>query len=174
MSYLYHVVPDNFKGDYILPLSNLKKEYASQYRRVIKKYKGREWQCTEKVFYLNCLWEDCINLMAVDPEKIKLLLKKAGSKRNMKNYKFFKIPIEKLNKNKLIMFIYPKTSEENYTKKLYKKLNKQRIKESTKIPKGLFNYYKKCYGEGKIPLTFHLINHVLYKGKIPIKDLEIV
>ena len=42
------------------------------------------------------------------------------------------------------------------------------------VPQETIEYYKQKKAEGLRPLLFHLVPHILYKGSIDTKGLEIV
>ena len=62
MNYLYHKVPEDIKGNFLMPLNSLKKKYPSIYNKKVKKYEGRETLFNLKFPILNCLWNDQIIL----------------------------------------------------------------------------------------------------------------
>ena len=70
MNYLYHRVPKNLQGQYLMPLTQLKKNHPEIYQEHLKKYEGRESLLKFKIPKLNCLWNDVIHLTAVQPKKL--------------------------------------------------------------------------------------------------------
>jgi len=57
--YVYHINKD-FAGKYLLPLSDLEKEYPKIYKQEVSKYKGREGLPKTKIDILECQWQDCV------------------------------------------------------------------------------------------------------------------
>ena len=64
MEYVYHMVPEELKGEYLIPLNELKRVYPNLYREYIQKYKDhtqRENLLTRKIPKLECLWNDVVH-----------------------------------------------------------------------------------------------------------------
>jgi|TARA_Y100000034_G_scaffold55831_1_gene68378 hypothetical protein len=171
MNYLYHKVPEDMKGNFLMPLNSLKKKYPSIYNEKVKKYEGRETLLNLKFPILNCLWNDVIHLTAVNPEKLKKALIKAGSPKRKKS-KWFKIDPRILNKSITIVNLYKIRNlfnEKNYIFFQIRDLDKyNKIGSKTKA------YFREEFSMGRKPMVFHFIPHILYKGKINIKDCEVI
>ena len=64
MQYVYHMVPEELKGEYLIPLNELKSVYPNLYGEYIQKYKDhphREKLLTRKIPKLECLWNDVVH-----------------------------------------------------------------------------------------------------------------
>ena len=64
MEYVYHMVPEELKGEYLIPLNELKRAYPNLYDEYIQKYKDhtqREQLLTRKIPKLECLWNDVVH-----------------------------------------------------------------------------------------------------------------
>ena len=169
MNYLYHDVPENMKGNFLIPLNSMKKKNPSLYKDEVKKYKGRESLLKIKVPLLDCLWNDVVHLTAVHPRDLKKALVNSGMPKNI-TMKWFKINLKSLEQDKTIVYLYKYEDES----KDYKKFNHSDLKKYGRIPANTKKYFKKCYNEGYIPLIFHLVPHILYKGEINIKNCDII
>jgi hypothetical protein len=70
----YHILKDNFTGDIIYPLNQLKDIYPDHYTREIKKYEGREKLMDVRNPILNCLWNDVVQFTCLDCLRLVLRL----------------------------------------------------------------------------------------------------
>ena len=172
MNYLYHKVPENMKGKYLMPLNKLRKVYPKVYKEELKKYEGRGHLLKKRVWPWNCLWNDVIHLTAVHPRKLKIALLKSGAK-SVKSKKWFRINVKNLKKSKTIVWTYPK-GEGNKRNWGFVKYNIKDLKKYNKIGKDTLDYYKEKFSEGKKPLMFAWVPHILYKGKINISKCKII
>lgn len=169
MAYLYHIVPSKMKGNKLYPLNKLKNKFPEIYKKEIKKYEWRKGILKRKIPVLNCLWNDVIHLTPVNPLKIKKELEKAGFK--MKSFKFYKFNASDFDSENTIIFLYKHElmALDNFEKYDYKK-----ITNLNKVPKKTIDYYKKSIEEGKKPLFFYYVPHILFKGNLKIDNKEII
>ena len=160
MKYLYHRVPNHIVGKELVPLNKLKEISQKAYEREIKKYIGREILLKKKIPKLNCLWNDVIHITAIHPSKIKRALKDAGFKE-FASSKWFKINPKLLDPKINLPKYYVPFRTKDLDK--YNHYNKNSIK-----------YFKDKFKAGEKPLLFYFAPHILYKGKLKIKDLELI
>ncbi len=81
MEYVYHMVPEELKGEYLIPLNELKRVYPNLYREYIQKYKDhtqRENLLTRKIPKLECLWNDVVHFLPLHPYEIYKVLLEIG------------------------------------------------------------------------------------------------
>lgn len=173
MEYLYHMMPDNMKGNFLMPLNTLKKEHPSLYKEEVKKYEGRKFLLKVKIPYLNCLWNDVIHMTSINPKDHKKALVEAGMRKNIKT-KWFRINPKDLDKDSTIVWLYPEKKGRKLDKKEYVKFNHSRLKKYSKVPVKTKKYFKETLDKWQRPFWFHLIPHILYKGKINIKNCKII
>ena len=172
MNYLYHIKPKNMKGNSLIPLNMLKKIHPEIYKNEIRKYEGRKSITKRIIPKLNCYWNDVIHLTAVHPRKLKSALKKAGSKKG--KMEWIKINPSNLDSSKIIIYLDKYTNSKNINKKDIIKFSPNVLGKYNKIPTATLKYYKKSVKELKKPLLFYKVPHILYKGKLNIKNLEIL
>lgn len=171
MQYLYHRVSKNMIGTVLYPLNKLKYIYPEIYDQEIKKYEGREKLLVAKVPPLDCFWNDVLHLTAVTPEQLRFNLAKAGIDNTPT--KFFKIPVSMIEGQNSIAFIYRRDIGLIPDFKQYEVFNPDRMDVYREVPNETIEYYKQKKSEGVKPLLYHLVPHILYKGDIDIKNLEI-
>ncbi len=172
MNYLFHRVPENIKGKILYPLNRLKNIYPQAYKKHVKKYKNREYLLNEKIPYLNCLWNDVLHLTAVDPIKLKETLEELGFKPPKR--KWYKINPKLLTKKDSIVFLFEKASKLQPTKEEYKSFKISKLNQYGQIGEKTMRYYKYCLRNNQRPLLFHYVPHILYRGIIPTKNLEVI
>ena len=167
------MIPDDMKGDNLMPLNTLKKEYPKLYKEEVKKYEGRKFLLKIKIPHLDCLWNDVLHITAVNPRELRKALVQAGMHKNIKA-KWFKINPKDLDKDSTIVWKYPDKKDGKFYKKEYTKFNPSNLKRYSKVPLKTKKYFKKSFDKWQRPLWFHLIPHILYKGKINIKNCKVI
>lgn len=172
MEYLYHRVPKNMSGTVLYPLNVLKETHPEIYNDQVKKYEGREKLLTTEVPPLNCLWNDVLHFTAVSPQELKNNLAKADI--HIDPISWFKIPISMIEGEKSIAFTYRRDQDLVPNFKEYEPFDPKRIEIYRVVPEETIEYYKQKKDDGNRPLLFHLVPHVLFKGNIDTKGLEIV
>ena len=173
MNYIYHQVPRELTGRKLLPLTQLKEKNKSAYEAAVKKYQGREQQMHQKIPVLNCLWKEVLHLTAVQPHKIDELLKECGLSKGLINRDWFKIDPRLLRHEKTTVWLYPKRynvlKSEDFVS-----FNIADIEKYNELNADTKSYYTAQIQEGKRPLLFHRVPHILYCGTLPLNKLEII
>jgi hypothetical protein len=168
------MVPENMKGSVLYPLSILKNNSVKAYKENLKRYSGRENVLEKLIPSLNCKWNDVIHLVAVHPAKITKALKEAGY--DVQKLNWYKIPAKILNPKNSTIYLYKYKKDLSQVTALdqFTNISIKRLSKYSKVPKKTIQYYKKEIKEGRRPLRFHFIPHVLYKGEIDISNCEII
>lgn len=174
MAYLYHAIPEDFKGKYLYPLNELKSKYPKSYNQQAKKYSYRKYLMKYRLPILNCLWNDVIHLSPVHPRKVKKALKETGN--TLGKIKYFKINPKILDPNKTIIWLYksPGNKKDYMDTKNFVIFNPKLISKLNDIPNKTIKYYKQCAKENKKPLRFLFVPHIFYKDKIDISKVDII
>jgi hypothetical protein len=170
--YLYHRVPGNMFGAVLYPLNALKESHPDIYAEHIKKYKGREKLLSAEIPPLHCLWNDVLHFTAVSPQELKNNLAKAGIE--LDPVAWYKVPVSMIKGEKSITFIYRRDTGLIPTFKEFEPFDPSKMSTYRKVPEETIEYYRQKHAEGVRPLLFHLVPHILYKGNIETKDLEII
>ncbi len=168
---LYHMVPEMMRGNLLLPLNDLKFKFPDVYMEQIKKYAGRERILNRRVPILDCLWNDVLHTTAIEPSIVKDVLIKVGL--IPPNKQWFKIPISRLDQNLLVTYWYRNWSAGDDQAE-YERFDASHMNSYRIIPDATIEYYKSMKSEGKRPLLFHLVPHILYKGSISTDGLEVI
>lgn len=164
--YLYHWVPDNFQGDTLIPLNDLKDIYPEVYADAVKKYVGREDILEHRLPILGCLWNDVIHLTAVPPSRVKEAMFEAGRTKPFE-VEYFEIDPHLLDREKTIVYLYKgDTVEEKLKPENYTTFDPDSLEQYSRIPEATKAYYRDVYSRGINPLHYHRVPHILYKGTI--------
>lgn len=172
MTYLYHRASKNLKGNTLYPLNNLKEIYPEIYEQEIKKYTGREFVTQYRIPILNCLWNDVLHFSAVHPEEIKQAIIDAGGDKNV-TINSFEVDPDLITPGNAIVYLYTQTKVNfNPDENSFVKFLPEETKKYSIMPEATKNYYKEMISEGKRPLLYHRIPHILYKGTLNVNDLN--
>ncbi len=172
MNYLYHWVPKNMQGEVLYPLNKLKEIYPDVYKEHVLKYEGREKVMDQRIPSLNCLWNDVLHFSAVHPSLIKQALVQAGRTEPF-DIEYFEIDPHLLDPNNTIVYLYKhqnilnKFDDDNFT--IYDPDN---IAQYSEVPQLTKDYYTEMIREGKKPLHYHMVPHILYKGPLNVNGAK--
>jgi hypothetical protein len=172
MDYLYHRVPKNMVGTTLYPLNVLKETHPEIYNEHVKKYEGRERLLTTEVPPLHCLWNDVLHFTAIAPSTLKANLAKADIE--LPSVAWFKVPVSLIQGENSVAFTYRRDEDLIPKFKEYEPFDPARMEIYRSVPEETIEYYKQKKAEGVRPLLFHLVPHILYKGSIGTKELEVV
>jgi hypothetical protein len=162
------------EGNVLYPLNVLKDKNPKLFESHAAKYKGREHVMNWKISRLDCLWNDVIHLTAVHPKILKEALMATGMKRDLE-MACYQIDPRQLDPEKMIVFLYDSRPESGSPLPTdYVEFNLADMEKYSIIPEFTKAYYKKVQDEGRNPLAFFGVPHILYKGSIDVTNLPIV
>jgi hypothetical protein len=164
------VLPEKIHGAFLLPLNEQKKILPKLYKENIQKYSKRKSVMKTKIPLTNSTWSDVIHLTPIHPKKFKAALKKAGLKPK-DNVHWIKINPYKLDRGKAVLYKYTSNS---VSANQFLSLKPNQLNQYNKISNKVLTYYKECIQKDTRPLLFHLVPHILYKGRISIKNTQII
>lgn len=167
--YLYHFVPDNQYGKVIYPLNELKHKLPDVYRKQSAKYANLKEKDVKIPGF--GYWNDCVNLMPVNPILVKRELEEFGHTTNW-SWEFYLIDTSSLVQSNLIIMI--SDDGVDASKRTFIPFSKENFEKYCHIGEPTRYRYKIAKEMGEQPNTFAGIPHVLYKGSIDTSNLEIV
>lgn len=177
MNYLYHHVPRTMHGETLYPLNTLKSIYADVYEAEAAKYKGREHVPRQRIpLFGDCLWNDVLFLMAVNPQELFVERRKAGWP-DLPPQRYFKIDPHTLDQSQLGIFLFqPWADPMNYVPENFTTYTYADLSRYASIPSETKAYFKHEFETGAphIKLFYRYIPHILYHGDINIANVEIV
>lgn len=172
MNYVYHLVPKDMQGEVIYPLNKLKTIFPESYNKEIKKYKGREHLTREVIPFLNCLWNDVLHFSAVNPYDIKEAFAELGYPFKAE---FYKIEAVLLGAEKTIIYLFNTDDESGkLSENEFEKYYPEAIQKYSQFPSKTKKYYESELKNGRWPLLFYKIPHILFEGEINIKSVSII
>lgn len=172
MNYLYHRVRENMRGTVLYPLNRLKEVYPDIYSEAVKKYEGREFVMDYSIPTLNCKWNDALHLTAVHPKEVYDALRDAGFQPSKK--RFYKIDPNILDVENSTVYLYKYKRSTKIDNKNFVPFNPDQLSQYETLPEYTKEYFKKMKEEGKRPLIYHGVPHILYKGTLDISNCEII
>lgn len=169
MMYLYHHVPANQDGYIIYPLNQLKEKFPDIYSKQYAKYDN----ITEKDVEIPGFgyWNDCVNLMPVNPGLVKKELEKYGHDTSWE-WRFYKIDSESLKNSKLVIMIM--NDKDGVLEREFIEFSKEAFNEYCRIGDATRACFEKAKNNNEQPNTFARVPHVLYKDSINTRNLEVV
>jgi|AntRauTorcE11897_2_1112592.scaffolds.fasta_scaffold01979_4 hypothetical protein len=114
----------------------------------------------QKIPYLNCFWNDVLHFTTVHPRKIKAAL---GSSRT---FKAFSIDPHVLEPANTIVYLHQQNDIREKTRADFVEYNPNEVAQYKEIPEATKDYYKRMRNQGKRPLMFVRVPHILHKGSI--------
>lgn len=172
--FLYHRKRADMQGDVLYPLNTLKDIHPEISNEIVKKYDGREWLLKIKLPKLDCLWNDFIHMTAVHPSKLREALLEAGGE--LKDSMWFKIPVESLDPDKMIVYLQEENmmGKEMIDASEFSDFDINKMSDYEVIGEKTKEYFKRKIKSNGIPMLFHMVPHILYKGNIDTKGMEII
>ena len=175
-SYLYHRVPADLKGHILYPLNQLKSIYPSLYVTQAASYQGREAVMQARLPILDCLWNDVIHFSPVHPSKVQQALADAGFARKQRRY-YEVEPLEKgFNATNAVIFLHQRVNLEKFRLEEadFRVFNLAGLSSLGEIPEATEAYYREMFEQGKNPLTYLYVPHILYKGRLDIRGVKVI
>jgi hypothetical protein len=187
LHFAYHLKPDDFQGSEILPLSLLEKMHPELAKTAIQKYNGREKLINRVVYNPGnsphkfmgdqiLTWTDVSFCSMIDPNLVFKKLKELGFISKEIKTQAFKIPLE-LFPTKTIVWLGQKEMEkanairqDDYCS-LEDAYNQIDI---SVLPQKTIEYFESFEHQGKRPLFFVHMPHILCAEPIDISMCEII
>jgi hypothetical protein len=168
--YIYHRKSGDFVGDTIYPLNHL--PFPDIKTRELKKYQGRETLLEVNIPPLSCLWNDVIHCSPVHPNEVYSALHEAGFEPPEGSY--FAIPASLLPPTQTTIFLSSVQSQNRYAAENYLQFLTENLQLHQHLPEATKVYYATCKSEGRNPLLYVGVPHILYLGNILINDCEVI
>jgi len=174
--YLYHRVPADLRGHILYPLNQLKSVYPSLYLTKTAGYQGREAVMQARLPILGCLWNDVLHFSPIHPGKIQQALADAGFARKPRHY--YEIdPLEKgFNATNAVIFLHQRVNLEKFRLEEadFRAFDLAELSSLGEIPEATIAYYEAMFAQGKRPLTYLYVPHILYHGRLDIRGVKVI
>lgn len=159
-------------GDELIPLNQMENIFPDIYQDQVSKYKGREKILKRSIPKIDCLWNDVLHFSSISPQIIFSRLRdlEFGS---FANIKWFEIPIDTVKNLPVVIYYAPQVPRDNFllTVDDIRTFDANVWQEPRILTTETEQYFLNCKNEGKSPLAFQFVPHVLVKGRVSIKDL---
>jgi len=172
---LYHRVPLDITGDTLMPLNRLKNFNRALYESYSEKYSEREVLKSVNIPYLDCLWNDVIHLSPVHPSKIVSALIDVGF-NELRKIEWFEVCSERngfTNENTVI-YLYKTPFVPQANKSEFVPFEKNQFAQLEELNPEAIEQYRISKMQGKRPLLFHLVPHVLHKGELSLDAMDTI
>ncbi len=158
-------------GTKLVPLNQMHGSMPELRKKYLEKYKGREEILEFKIPLLDCLWNDVVQLLPLHPQKVFSLQKELGIIAELPPYRYYKIPIERLDPARAVVFFKSAPGEESTSVKW---LGDVDLGSLQSVPSATKDYYESLIGTDELPFNYQFIPHVVHKGVIDVSDIEII
>ena len=155
---VYHIVPPKVAGTTLYPLNELAKHHQEHYEKQMTKYRGREGLLQRKILPLDCLWNDVLHFTAIPPNSVRTALEVLGFPYPEKFYAVDPAAAG-FSKENSVIFIPPTDC---------RPFEISRLPMCQAYPSETLAYFQKMRDEGKRPLLYAHVPHILFKGTLDI------
>ena len=153
------------------PLNQLKQINQILYLEHVLKYQKRKHLMNEVIIPLNCLWNDVLFFSPINLSIIKKALESYGY--DVKRKSFFKIPADMLDPTNTT--IYTRGETFSLQASDFSVYDPETLDRYGKIPQRQFDYFSTVRATStRNPFSYAYCPHVLYKGTLCIKNIEII
>jgi hypothetical protein len=171
MSNIYHGVPEQMIGTLLRPLNAMQQSNPELYAKYVQKYKGREAIMQKRIPLLDCLWNDVIQFLPLDPNKIFEQQVKMGFITEVPPYKFFQIDYRVLDPDKSVVYFKTAPGEEHVSVQWLRDVDFASLQQ---VPQATVDYYQSLAGSGETPFNYQFVPHILYLGEVDVTTTPVV
>jgi hypothetical protein len=171
--FLYHQIPDDFRGQTIYSLNQLQSVYPDLYKEKISKYAWRPEIMEQPVYPLDCVWNDCIFMVAVPPWIIKQKLHEVSPATKFP-HRFWQIDPGQLEARKATIYTFEHATRPHPPAD-FVPYDPDSLGQWSTIPDKTTDYWRQCIDEQNSRLLLYMyIPHILYRGSIDISAAKII
>jgi hypothetical protein len=170
---LFHAVPNKMIGTVLYPLNGLEHFDHETWLREREKYAGREQVLELCVPPLDCLWNDVLHLSPVHPADIISALGDAGLEPLRR--RFFEIDASDLDSTRTVVFVNRRAdAADALDGSQWKPFRAEALGKLSIFNEASRRYYRECARDGRRPLLWGHLPHVLYRGTLDTRALRII
>ena len=172
-SFLYHMVPEDMRGDSLHPLNSLKNVHPDLYVAKAAKYEDRQHIMEQFLPTLEAAWNDVLHFTAIDPKELKKALVEAGMEP--KEMRFYHFDPSLLDPRYTTVYLYQdKSHDSKMSPGNFKEYDPKKLEEHATLPEETKEYYKEMFAKGERPLMFVGVPHILHKGSVDVSNLPVI
>lgn len=158
-------------GTLLQPLNAMQQSNPELYAKYAQKYKGREAIMQKRIPLLDCLWNDVIQFLPLDPKKIFEKQVEMGFIHEVPPYKYFQINQHVLDPDKTVVYFKTAPGEEHASVQWLRDVDFASLQQ---IPQATLNYYQSLAGRGEVPFNYQFVPHILYLGEVDVSSAQVV
>lgn len=179
-TYLYHMVPFNketgeidMRGKVLHPGNTLKVLHPDLYVSKHAKYDDRQHVVEQFIPTLEAAWNDVLHFTPIHPDELKKALIEAGAEP--REMKFYQVDPALLDPKLTTIYLYQeKSKEDKMGEESFAEYDPDKLHEYASLPEETKQYYKEMIEQGRKPLLFVGVPHILHKGSLDISGLEVI
>jgi hypothetical protein len=172
-SFVYHWVPAAMVGSTLYPLNDLEQREPDVWRRERAKYDGRKHVLEVPVPPLDCLWNDVLHFSPVHPAEIVAALVAAGLQPLRR--RTFVVDTAALDPERTVIFLNRGDSGgERIDADQWRTFDPALLLELSDLTEPTRRYYRECAAQGTRPLLYGYLPHVLFRGPLETRDLQVL
>jgi hypothetical protein len=125
---------------------------------------------------LDCLWNDVLHFAPVHPARTQAALTAAGFPRKQRRY-FEVDPVQMgFHAGNAVIFFHQRVDPDRFQlhPEDFAPFDPQALAGLGEIPAATRAYYREAQRQGRRPLVYLYVPHILYKGTLDIRGLNIV
>jgi hypothetical protein len=168
---IYHGVPVHMVGTVLQPLNAMQQSKPELYAKYLQKYQGREAVMQKRIPLLDCLWNDVVQFLPLDPERIFEQQVVMGFIPEVPAYKFFEIDLQALDPDKTVVYFKTAPGEEHVSVQWLRDVDFASLQL---IPPATVDYYQSLVGSAELPFNYQFVPHLLYLGEVDVTAAPIV
>jgi hypothetical protein len=181
MGYLFHAVPQEMRGEELIPLRELGTVFPDIYAREVKKYDDhpqRRLLPKQRIKKLNCPQAEVLHFSPLHPHLMYLALRSIFPAFD-RPQRFFRVPVERIGRHPAIWFDMNRTGRyafgEDEPEEMFDWLTVESYRMLTEVPSEALAFYREWRerGETSAPAMAR-IPHVMVRGRVSVLGCEIV
>lgn len=177
MPFIYHLVPEDMRGEELVPLAELRSLWPDLHQREIKKYDDhpqRKMLPQRILKKLNCPQAEVLHFSPIHPRLMFEGLKSVFPDWDHPS-KFFEIPIERLRGLPSVMFDMNCTGRyifgEDEPEEMFDWVTPESYQILTEIPREALEFYRSWREQGRRGApAMARIPHVMVRGRVNVQD----
>ena len=173
---IYHSIPPKLTGQFLQPLNRMKESNPELYSEFVEKYRGREFVLKQRVVNLDCLWNDVLHFSPVHPKFTKQALINCGIPTQVTRWFEIEPDAHGFNSSNTSIFLHPVREYGDFTDRAedFVEYSSDKLSQYTALPQATLKHYEECKRDGKRPLLFCWVPHILHRGQLEISKLQII
>ena len=178
MARLYHLLPDDLRGDVLHPLNRLEDLHPDVHARHVRKYRGREVLQERRVPELDCLWNDVLHLSPVHPALIRDAKLSLGLGWPKGGRAVVAIDPERhgLSADNTVVWLSPAREKGDFRASAedYAPYSAAFVEASTHLPERTLDHFRSAKANGHPTFLFVGIPHILHRGSINLRNADVI